>query len=60
VTRPTFAVTAGVGAGAASAAIATPGTARAARINEFNNLLFIMMHSFMVKLKSGKSKSARS
>jgi hypothetical protein len=39
--------------GGASAAIATPGTANAARIKEFNSLLFIMMRSFMVKLKAG-------
>jgi hypothetical protein len=43
VTKATFPVTAGVGAGAASAAIATPGTAKAARIKVFKSLLFIMI-----------------
>jgi len=37
----------------ALSAIATPGIAKATRIKEFNNLLFIMMCSFMVKLESG-------
>jgi hypothetical protein len=45
--------------GSSSAAIATPGTAIAAKIKEFNSLLFIMMSSFMVKLISGMNKSAR-
>jgi hypothetical protein len=46
---PMFAVTAGVGAGAASSAIATQGAAKAAKIRVFNNGDMVIP-SFEVKI----------